>query len=265
MLHFPNCKINIGLYITGKRDDGYHNLETIFYPLPFCDILEIVPAAEASLTVTGLVIDQPKENNLAWKAYLLMRERFPLIGPLAIHLHKIIPTGAGLGGGSADAAEMMKMLNEYFQLGVSYADLATLSLELGSDCPFFIHNKPVFASGRGEQFKSVSLDLSQYSIQLIFPGISVSTKEAFSNIEPKAPGFDLKKISDLPVDQWKDLIENDFERTVFAAHPELLQIKTDIYRQGALYAAMSGSGSTVYAIFKKGIFAKTTYPYFYQE
>lgn len=254
MLSFPNCKINIGLYITNKRTDGYHDLETVFYPIrSFHDALEVMPAKEESrLNITGLDIDGSNTNNLVWKAYTLMHARFPAkIPKLDIYLRKALPMGAGLGGGSADGSYMLKLLNDFCKLELSNEYLEKVALELGSDCPFFIKNSPCFAMGRGEKMYPSSLDLSKYSIQLICPELSISTKEAFSIITPRSASFDLRQLTELPIERWKDTIKNDFEHPVFQQHPILSTIKKELYKQGAIYASMSGSGSTIYGIFPK--------------
>ncbi len=253
MLCFPNCKINIGLFVTRRRDDGYHDLETLFYPVNFCDTLEVVPATQSVLHLSGVKLGGDTRDNLVWQALLLLRERFPKqIPELAIYLHKVIPMGAGLGGGSADGAFMLRLLNDYGNLGLTKPEMAELALQLGSDCPFFIYNTPQMAAGRGEKMEDISLDLSAYSIQLICPKIHVSTKDAFSMIVPNPAPFDLRDISKLPPEQWRDIIKNDFETTVFARHAALPMIKEQLYAQGAVYASMSGSGSAIYGIFPKG-------------
>lgn len=258
MVCFPNCKINLGLYITNRRLDGYHDLETVFYPITgLNDALEVVPATghTARLFLDGKDIAGNVEQNLVWKAYELMNQRFPAKVPaLDIHLLKSIPMGAGLGGGSADGAFMLKLLNDYCRMELTDKYLADMALELGSDCPFFIYNTPQFAKGRGEQMTPMPmLDLSGYSIQIICPEVHISTKEAFSMITPRKPMFDLRKLPELPISQWKDNISNDFEDAVFMQHPELGNIKRALYEQGAVYASMSGSGSAVYGIFKRGV------------
>lgn len=254
MLRFPNCKINLGLYITQKRADGYHDLETVFYPLPLRDVLEIVPAAgEASMHLSGKQVQGDTKNNLVWKAYELMRQQFPdLVPKLDVYLHKVIPMGAGLGGGSADGAFMLQMINDYCHLQLGKQQLATLALTLGSDCPFFIYNNPQFATGRGEKMEPIDIDLSAYTTQLICPKVHVSTAKAFQMLTPRKAPFNLRHLASLPVATWKDTIGNDFEEVVFKQHPELRNIKQQLYEQGAIYASMSGSGSAMYGIFLKG-------------
>lgn len=255
MLRFPNAKINLGLFITGKRSDGYHNLETIFYPVQPADALELIGYGIHKTTVktTGLEVSGNPETNLVWKAWKLLQQDFPSkVMPLSIFLHKVIPMGAGMGGGSSDGAFMLGMLNDHFQLGLGDAELERYALQLGSDCPFFIRNRPAFAMGRGELLELIDLDLSPYTIQVICPQIHVSTAIAFRDVKPAPAAFNLKEINSLPVKEWKQYVHNDFERSVFKAHPALLEIKEQLYAQGALYASMSGSGSSLYALFEKG-------------
>jgi 4-diphosphocytidyl-2-C-methyl-D-erythritol kinase len=262
---FPNCKINLGLHISGKREDGFHNLETIFYPLPFKDALELIPSTntEIEFTATGLAVDGDTADNLCVKAYHLLKKDFPEIPAVKIHLHKAIPLGAGLGGGSADAACMLKLLNEKFQLNLSTAQLINYALQLGSDCPFFIINKPCFATGRGEVLEETAVDLSAYKIILINPGIHVNTGWAFSNITPALPEKSIKEIIQQPINSWKEYLKNDFETAVFTAHPAIKEIKESLYAQGAIYAAMSGSGSTVFGIFSSSATITNNFPAYY--
>lgn len=257
MICFPNCKINIGLYITNRRADGYHDLETVFYPVKHIhDALEVLKndTGNTQLILNGDDIAGNMEQNLVWKAYLLLKDKFPAqIPDLDIHLLKSIPTGAGLGGGSADGAFMLNLLNDYCKLGLRSKVLAELALELGSDCPFFIYNTAQFATGRGEQMHPMyMLDLSDYTIQVICPEVHISTAEAFSMITPRSPMFDLRKLPELPLGKWKDNIHNDFEDPIFMTHPSLGDIKRQLYNQDAIYASMSGSGSAIYGIFEKG-------------
>lgn len=267
MIVFPNCKINLGLHIVGKREDGFHNLETVFYPIPFKDVLEIIPAKNNNTGIefnaTGLTVDGEPENNLCIKAYHLLKKDFPQLPSVQVHLHKTIPMGAGLGGGSADAAFMLKMLNDKFQLNLPTSQLINYALQLGSDCPFFVINKPCYATGRGEILQEISLDLSAYKIILINPGIHINTGWAFSKIEPKPAKKQIKAIIEQPVESWKPDLQNDFEVPVFKAHPQIKEIKDSLYKLGAIFAAMSGSGSTVFGIFDKSIdttpFSKKNY------
>ena len=257
MLRFPNCKINLGLHILGKRADGFHNLETVFYPILFKDALELIPAknnsTEIAFTGTGLAVDGEIADNLCVKAYHLLKKDFPDLPVVKIHLHKTLPMGAGLGGGSADASFMLKLLNDKFKLNLSTPQLLNYALQLGSDCPFFIINKPCFATGRGEVLEEIKINLAAYKIILINPGIHVNTGWAFSNITPALPKKSIKEIVQQPVETWKTALKNDFEAPVFAAHPAVKAIKEDLYNQGAIYAAMSGSGSTLFGIFNQDV------------
>ena len=255
MIAFPNCKINLGLRIASKRSDGYHDLETIFYPLPFCDILEIIHSTEDTaqplFSTSGMRVEGNKENNLCIKAYELLKKNYPSLPAVTIHLHKAIPPGAGLGGGSADASFTLKLLNEKFELNLSSDQLINYSLILGSDCPFFIINKPCFATGRGEILEEIKLDLSAYKFIIVNSGIHISTAEAFAGITPALPAKSLKEIIQQPIETWKAELVNDFEKNIFSQYPEIEEIKNKLYDNGAIYASMSGSGSTVYGIFKK--------------
>ncbi len=253
MLRFPNCKINLGLYVTARRPDGYHDLETVFYPVQVQDSLEIIPAEQAALHVSGLLVAGNREDNLVWKAYMLLQKAFPAsVPPLDIYINKTIPMGAGIGGGSADGAFMLQLVNDHCQLGLDKPTLAQMALQLGSDCPFFIYNTPIHATGRGEHLQPVELSLKGYNIQLICPKVHVSTAAAFKMITPKPASFDLTQLRTLPIAEWKNRISNEFEAPVFAQHPVLANIKQQLYDGGALYASMSGSGSAVYGIFEKG-------------
>ncbi len=252
MLCFPNCKINIGLYVTRKRADGYHDIETIFYPVQWRDVLELIPAQQTRLHTSGIAVAGNDQDNLVWKAYRLMQERFAgAIPGFDIYLHKIIPMGAGLGGGSADGAFMLRLINDHCKLNLTNDELAALALQLGSDCPFFIYNTPRFAAGRGEQMTEVPLDLSAYSIQIVRPHLHISTADAFAMIKPAAAAYDLRQLSRLPIGEWRANIGNDFEQPVFGKYHELAEIKQQLYDQGAVYASMSGSGSALFGIFNK--------------
>ena len=253
MLVFPNAKINLGLNILEKRPDGYHNLETIFYPVPVEDALEINILnggdEKFRLHQAGMEIAGEAEDNLVVKAYKLLDARFCL-PPIEIHLFKHIPSGAGLGGGSADAAFMLKLLNEKFSLGLSTEELEAYAARLGADCAFFIRNRPTYAEGIGNIFSPADFSLKGYQIGLAKPDIFVSTKEAFARIKPHRPDKSLREIVQLPVEEWKGVMANDFEESVFPQFPAIGEIKEEMYRQGAIYASMSGSGSSVYGIFK---------------
>jgi 4-diphosphocytidyl-2-C-methyl-D-erythritol kinase len=251
MISFPHCKINLGLYITAKRQDGYHDLDTVFYPVPIHDILEFVEAPEPSFHLTGLPIMGVAADNLCQKAYRLLKTKHPSLPSIEIHLHKLIPMGAGLGGGSADGAFMLSMLNKHFRLDHSQEELMAMALELGSDCPFFILDKPAHGLGRGEILKPIPLSLSSWWLALVNPGIHVSTKEAFSDVSPKPAPVDLARKILEPVEGWKTWLHNDFEDSVCKIHPEISTIKDSLYTQGAAYASMTGTGSTVYGLFRE--------------
>ncbi len=258
MLAFPNAKINLGLHITRKRPDGFHDLETIFYPVSQVrDVLEMVPAKSAeegkgNFFQSGLPVGGEESHNLVRRALDLMNDRFPGKVPvLDIYLHKAIPMGAGLGGGSADAAFALKMINDYCSLGLEEEDLEPLALQLGSDCPFFIRNTPQFATGRGEKMEPITIDLSEYRIEIVYPDVHVSTRAAFSRIIPKTPVFDLRCLPDVPVEEWRKVLRNDFEESVFVQFPEIAAAKEKMYADGAIYTSMSGSGSAVFGVFGK--------------
>ncbi len=256
---YPNAKINIGLRITEKRSDGFHNLETLFIPVPLCDILEIVTANTLSITHYGDPYSLPNgdiNNDLCIKAYNLLKSDFD-IPPVAFHLYKRIPVGSGLGGGSSNAASTIKGLNSLFTLGLSEEKMANYASKLGSDTSFFIYNRAMYGEGRGEILTECNLPLikeiagnkEKYEIKITSPEIHVSTAEAYSEIVPYV-GTPLKELLSLPIERWRESVVNDFEKTIFRKHPLLEEIKNDYYRNGALYSAMSGSGSSVYAIFK---------------
>lgn len=253
MICFPNAKINIGLNIVSKREDGYHNLETLFYPIPVADSLEITTAPqgeETSFENFGIQVDGDAGNNLVLKAYRLLSSEFNL-PPLRVYLRKNIPFGAGLGGGSADAAFMIKLLNQKFSLGLTEEQMEGYASKIGADAPFFIRNKPVFATGIGNEFHPVDFSLKGYHLVLIKPDVSVSTPEAYSLVKPCQPEIPLTEIIRRPVEEWKDLLRNDFEESVFAKKPVIGQIKQQLYDMGAVYASMSGSGSSVFGIFNE--------------
>lgn len=252
MLVFPKAKINLGLFIIGKRPDGYHNIETIFYPVNLCDALELVLSCDGtkvdSLTLTGYYIPGKEDDNIVLKALRLLRKNFH-IPSLRIHLHKSIPPGAGLGGGSSDAACMLRTLNRLFNLSMGIDELKVQAALLGSDAPFFIDCQPSLASGRGEILAPVPNILDGYYIVLINPGLVISTKEAYESCVTSKPDISLNELIEKPVQDWKKLIVNDFEKNIFIRYPELKVIKQDLSDSGALYTSMSGSGSTVYGIF----------------
>ena len=259
MITFPNAKINLGLNITEKRPDGYHNLETVFYPVPLEDALEITILNDSkqkfALHQSGLEISGEPENNLVVKAYLLLDKEFHL-PPVEIHLYKHIPSGAGLGGGSSDAAFMLKLLNEHYNLQLSDNQLEDYAATLGADCAFFIKNTPTYAEGIGNIFSPIELSLKGYRIMIVKPDVFVSTREAFANIRPHRPEYPVREVIRRPVAEWKDTLINDFEASVFPQYPVIGEIKEELYHQGAIYASMSGSGSSVFGLFT----ADTTLP-----
>lgn len=251
MIVFPNAKINLGLQVVGKRPDGYHELETVFYPIALRDALEVVEAAKYKLIVTGLEVPSDSENS-CHTVYSLLQKQFNL-PPVQIYLHKAIPTGAGLGGGSADAAFLIKLLNDHFGLGMDISDMQEHARYCGADCAFFIENKPAFATGRGDQFEHVDLDLQGYSIAIVKPDIHVSTAAAFRGVKIEARGKQLKSNIDLPIESWRDRVVNDFEESIFTKYPQIKDIKDRLYHSGAIYASMSGSGSAVFGIFEEDV------------
>ncbi len=249
MIVYPIAKINIGLFITEKRPDGFHNLETVFYPVNIQDALEVIPADDFKFTSTGIEIDGKPEDNLVVKAYRLIAKDYK-IPAVHIHLHKVIPFGAGLGGGSSDAAYMLKLLNELFNLEINKEKLTDYALQLGSDCPFFIDPQPVYATGRGEIMQKLDIILKEYYLILIKPPIHISTSQAYQNITPNKRRLSLKGLAGFSVTRWKGNIQNHFERYVFSEYPEIADIKQKLYDQGASFALMSGSGSAVYGLFR---------------
>jgi 4-diphosphocytidyl-2-C-methyl-D-erythritol kinase len=249
MVLFPNAKINLGLNITEKRPDGYHNIETCFFPIAICDILEFIETkGETTFESSGISIPGNARENLCMQAWKLIKDEYD-IPPVKIFLHKQIPIGAGLGGGSSDAAYMLRGLNDYFKLNIEPEKLEVLASKLGSDCSFFIRNVPCFATGRGEILTPIELNIKGYKILLVNPGIHVGTSEAYAQVHPKQPEFSLSQSLKLPLDKWVEFISNDFEAGVFKKHPKIAQIKESIINAGAVYASMSGSGSSVYGIF----------------
>ena len=249
MIVYPNAKINLGLNVLRKREDGYHDISSIFYPVKECvDILEIIKSEEFEFTNSGIEI--PDGENLCEKAWKLLDTDFG-IGNVKIHLHKQIPIGAGLGGGSADASFTLKYLTELFDLNLNNKELEKYALRLGADCPFFIDNTPKLVEGIGEKMTSIDLDLSNYEIRLVNPDIHISTKESYSGIVPKTPVLSVEKIIELPIIEWKGKLKNDFEESIFEKHLQLEGIKDELYKQGSIYSSMSGSGSIVFGIFEK--------------
>ncbi len=250
MIVFPNCKINLGLHIFSRREDGFHEIKTQFYPLSLNDCLEIIPheKGDTVFSSSGISIPANGEKNLCEKAYDLIKAEYN-IPPIKIHLHKNIPIGAGLGGGSADAAYALLLLNDFFSLSISKENLTAMASRLGSDCAFFINNIPALATGRGEVLSPSSLSLKDYHLLLVVPPLHISTKDAYENIVPHYPEKELEEILKLPVAKWKENLFNDFEKGIFSKHPLLDSIKSTLYEQGALYAAMSGSGSAIFGLF----------------
>ncbi|MES2457073.1 MAG: 4-(cytidine 5'-diphospho)-2-C-methyl-D-erythritol kinase [Bacteroidota bacterium] len=252
MLAFANAKINLGLYVTEKRPDGYHNLETVFYPVKIYDVIELTDAAESSCNIKGIDIPGNPADNICLKAFHALQKDFDL-PEQQITLLKNIPVGAGLGGGSSDAAILVKLANDKFSLGLSAEQMEDYVRPLGADCAFFIQNKPVLAFGKGDEFEPANIDLSNYYLVLVKPPVHVSTVDAYSGIMPAIPSTSLKDLIHLPLENWKAVLKNDFEETVFVKYPEIEQIKTKLYNAGALYAAMSGSGSSVFGIFSSAV------------
>lgn len=252
MIVFPKAKINLGLRITGKRNDGYHDIETVFYPVGLCDALEFVasdnPLKEDILTVTGIKAGIENDDNIVFKTTRLLRKKYTLPF-LKIHLHKVIPVGAGLGGGSSDAAYLLKTINKCFGLQIHEEDLKAKALELGSDCPYFIEGQPSFATGRGEILEPIKHILSGYYLVLLNPGVGINTREAYQNCSPELQEKSLLKLIDQPLINWKELIINDFEDYSCKKYRIIGKMKEVLYRSGALFSSMSGSGSSVYGIF----------------
>lgn len=256
MIQFPNAKINLGLNIVSRREDGFHNLETVFYPIPLFDALEFIVDDNPKFEMHGIQIPGSNENNLVLKAYYLLKKEFPHIPTISIQLIKRIPTGAGLGGGSSDASFMLMMLNKYFQLEISKNKIKEYALQLGSDCPYFIENTPCFALSRGEILEPITLELSNYYFVVVKPEIHISTAWAFSRIQAKPPVKSCKEIMHQDISTWKNELFNDFEEPILETYPEMLSIKNNLYQKGALYASMSGSGSSFFGIFENEIIDK---------
>ncbi len=272
MIVFPNAKINLGLNVLRKREDGFHDLETLFYPVPLCDVLEIVIVKKnssgkndniiqietysgftISYSSSGLPVSGETKNNLCIRACLAYDKNFGLPGDVAIHLHKVIPMGAGLGGGSSDAAYTLNVLNQLAGLRATESELLKLAAELGSDCSFFIRNTPAFAQGRGELLNASTISLAGYHLVIIMPDIHVGTAAAFNGITPRLPVERIEELTKLDVPSWKDRLVNDFERSVFSNNPKIASIKAQLYELGAVYASMTGSGAAVYGLFKKSL------------
>lgn len=254
MICFPNAKINLGLNVTEKRADNFHNIETVFYPIGWADALEIIETpgtgTEFTLNLSGIAIQGAVEDNLLYKAYQLIKQRRALPS-ITVYLHKALPMGAGLGGGSADAAFFINLLNQQFRLNLTETERLEIARPLGSDCAFFIHNKPVFAYQKGDVFSALHLDLSNYYLAVIYPNIHSNTKDAYSLVKPAKPLKSVAEIITQPVSTWKQDLVNDFEASIFHKYPAVKKIKEDLYKAGAVYASMSGSGSAVFGLFDK--------------
>lgn len=248
MLVFPNAKINLGLHIISKRNDGFHNLETCFYPVKYTDALEISQSSQFQFSLSGLIIPGIVKTNLCLKAYQLLNKDHDL-PPVHIHLHKVILVGSGLGGGSTDAAFTIKIINDLFTLNLSFEKMASYASQLGSDCAFFINNKPVIAIEKGDVFEEINIDLYGYDCVLVCPDISISTPEAYRMVIPKKHDDTIKKIITTHISKWRNVLKNDFEDHIFAKYPQLAKIKSKLYKHGAIYASMTGSGSCIYGIF----------------
>ena len=257
MITFPVAKINLGLNVVEKRADGYHNLQTVFYPVPIMDALEIVPMSDGfpsdvdcDLKVTNITIEGDEQRNLVVRAYHLLKADFPELPRVHAHLWKGIPTQAGMGGGSSDCGYMIRLLNETFDMGLSSEQMQQYAARLGADCAFFIESSACYAEGIGERLQPIDLDLSGWHIGVVRPDIPVPTKEAFSRIHPHYPALNCRDVVKQPVETWRDRLTNDFEESVFALHPEIGAVKEQLYKMGASYAAMSGSGSALFGLFK---------------
>ena len=251
MLTFPNAKLNLGLYVTARRPDGFHTLETVFVPLPWTDALELLPAIpgqSTSLGLSGRPIPGAPETNLCVRAYALLQADFPQLPPVQLHLHKVVPIGAGLGGGSADAAFALKAANELFGLNLPTDALEGYARRLGADCAFFIQNKPVLAREKGDVFEPISLDLAGTACVVVYPGLHISTAEAYARIMPHAPAHPLREALGGPIGTWRHTVANDFETALTPTYPVLAAIKQQLYAAGATYASLSGSGSAVYGL-----------------
>lgn len=257
MITYPNAKLNLGLNVVAKRADGYHDLETVFYPVPITDALEVFPmdpdfpsAVDCDLKVTNLHIEGDEQKNLVVRAYQLLKQDFPTLPRIHAHLYKGIPTQAGMGGGSSDCGFMITLLNRQFQLGLTDQQMIDYAARLGADCAFFVLNQPCYAEGIGERLQPIALDLTGWYLAVVRPDIPVSTREAFSLIVPQHPAQNCRDIVMQPVETWRDALTNDFEKSVFTLHPEIGAIKDQLYEMGAVYAAMSGSGSSLFGLFR---------------
>ena len=257
MICFSNAKINIGLYVTEKRVDGFHNIETLFFPLPLYDVIEFIPNNKSTFNNSGIPINCPFTENLIYKAYNLLKNKYSL-PPLSIYINKIIPFGAGLGGGSSNATSFVLAIIKYFNIDITDIDLSKLLEKLGSDCPFFIKNKPCLGFSKGEVLKPIELNLSQYYFAIIKPDVLIPTKLAYQNVKPDRPKITLEKAIQSPIKEWRNLIFNDFENFAIEEYPIIGEIKQMMYDYGAVFSLMTGSGSAVYGLFK-------TRPFFSKE
>lgn len=252
MIDFPPVKINLGLSVIYRRPDGYHHLESVFYPVPWCDVLEVIAMGNQAFAFssTGLTIPGPSEKNLCYKAWALLKQDFQL-PPIQAHLHKILPMGAGLGGGSSDGATMLKLINESASLNLDADQLEAYAAQLGSDCPFFIQSKPRYVSGRGEVLQEINLSIEGMHILIVMPPVSVGTAEAYSWISPAEPAHRVMDVIVEAPETWRGRLVNDFEKPVSDRHPVISQIRDNLYQMGAVYAAMSGSGASVFGLFRQ--------------
>ena len=264
MLVFPNAKLNLGLYVTERRPDGFHTLESVFVPLPWTDALELLPApagqAQNSITLTGRPIPGDPATNLCLRAYELLQVDFPQLPPVQLFLHKIVPIGAGLGGGSADAAFALKAANDLFSLNLSPETLESYARRLGSDCAFFIRNQPVLAVERGDVFEKIDLSLTGTACVVVYPNLHIGTAEAYARISPQPPKHPLRAALAQPLSTWRDTVSNDFETALTPTYPALAEIKEQLYAAGAIYVSLSGSGSAVYGLWASGEPAAMTWP-----
>lgn len=260
MIVFPKAKINLGLNIVARRPDGYHDLETVFYPVPLCDALEVLPMddrfpseSDCDLKTTGISVEGDEQQNLVVKAYHILKQDHPLMGRVHAHLHKAIPTQAGMGGGSSDATSMLLLLNKMFGLDLDNEQLKNYATRLGADCPFFVQSLPAYAEGIGERLQPIGLSLAGWHLGVVRPQVAVSTKEAFALVQPRRPEANCQEVVMQPVEQWRERLNNDFEESVFAQYPIIGEVKERLYKLGATYAAMSGSGSAVFGLFDKPV------------
>lgn len=272
MIAFPHAKINLGLNVVSRRSDGYHNLETVFYPVQWCDVMEIIPGPQHTHGIethlSGIPVQGKHADNLCVKAYDLLRKNYS-VRSVKLYLHKQIPMGAGLGGGSSDAAFFVKKMNDLFSLGISKPEMQLMVREIGADCAFFIEGNPVYAEERGDKFSPIDFSLAGYHVAIVYPGVHVSTASAFAGITVSEPDMNCREVvSRYDISQWRAHLRNDFEQTVFSAHPEILSVKVKLMKAGAIYAQMSGSGSAVYGIFRNAPALKAEfagYPYWEGE